>query len=42
MKCPNCDYKGIRAQFSTIQKTNFKCPQCGMPGNKKVFTEASK
>jgi len=46
MKCPNCGFQGIRAEFNApIQGANwnhFRCPKCGDTGNKDAFTPRKK
>ena len=42
MRCPECGFVGIRAEFSTSTPNkywnHFKCPKCGRAGNKDTFT----
>jgi len=42
MRCPECGFVGIRAEFSVYSQekgwNNFICPECGKTGDKNTFT----
>jgi len=42
MRCPECGFVGIRAEFSGLSQkkgwNHFICPECGKTGDKDTFT----